>query len=99
MNLSEENFLQMQGEIKYVFINKEAKEKGYYAPLNKVICLLENHKTDDFELKAQIKKAIFLIHQGVDLEESYRDYMASEKEPSLKKDKRWQTLAEKDIPF
>ena len=74
--------------------------------LNKVIWLVENHKTNDIELKSQIKKAISLIYQGLDFEESYKDYMAAEnvltqlnKTPSLKKDERWQTLAADDIPF
>lgn len=66
--------------------------------LDKAIYILTQYKTNDIETKRQIKKAIKLINDGLDFEESYKEYIESEK--VSRTDKLDLCIdGSKDIPF
>lgn len=76
--------------------------------LDKAIKILEEYKTEDVETKRQIKKSIGIIYEGLEFEQSYKEYMASENvilqlnnglKSNNKHIENWRTEAAKDIPF
>lgn len=76
--------------------------------LDKAIKILKEYKTEDAETKRQIKKAIGIIYEGLEFEQSYKEYMTSENvnlqlnNPSKLNNKYvedWRLEAAKEIPF